>query len=82
VGIVHTKKLARFSGTTCIDTPMSKSHSDPPAFLPDIAPIDCPRCGAKGYFFRRSPLPDDLAGEICIYVCGECGERTEMVVKG
>jgi DNA-directed RNA polymerase subunit RPC12/RpoP len=61
---------------------MSKSHSDPSAFVPAVTAIDCQRCGAKGYVVRRSPLSDDPAGEIRIYVCGECGERTEIVVKG
>jgi hypothetical protein len=69
--------FARLSGTS-----MSKSHSDPSAFVPDVTQIDCQSCGAKGYIVRRSPLPEDPAGEIRIYVCGECGERTEIVVKG
>ena len=60
---------------------MSESHSGPPVFVPDVTPIACQGCGAKGYIVRRSPLPDDPAGEIRIYVCGECGERTEMAVK-
>ena len=72
----------RFSRTTYVDTSMSKSHSDPSAFVPTVTPIECQRCGAKGYVVRRSPLSHDPAGDIRIYVCGECGERTEIVVKG
>jgi len=54
---------------------MSKSRLAPPS----IVPIDCPRCGSKGYVSRQPPSTNKES-EVRIYLCGECGERTEITV--
>jgi len=53
---------------------MSKSPSEQAL---KIDPIDCPRCGARGYLSRQSPSTDKDR-EVLIYICGECGERIKI----
>ena len=53
---------------------MSKKPLETP---PDIAAIDCPRCGTKGYVFRQSRSTENKAA-VRVYLCSECGERTEI----
>ena len=53
---------------------MSKAPSSP-----NIVSIDCPRCGSRGYILRQSPSTENK-GAVRIYLCGECGERTEINV--
>jgi hypothetical protein len=51
-----------------------------PPFIPtDIAPIACPRCGAKANLIHRAPLPAGLKGEM--RTCKKCGKQTKIIVQ-
>jgi transcription elongation factor Elf1 len=45
---------------------------------PDVTSIDCPHCGSKGYVLQSTLT--DKKSEVRIYLCGECGKRTEITV--
>lgn len=52
---------------------MSKSPSPS-----NVTSIDCPHCGSKGYVLQATSA--DKKDEVRIYLCGDCGKRTEIVV--
>jgi DNA-directed RNA polymerase subunit RPC12/RpoP len=47
---------------------------------PVVAEFACPSCGSKGYVFRKT-APKDKASEVHIYICSECGKRTEITAQ-
>lgn len=70
---MDVRSAARNPLLDCRDGQMAKSPLEPP---PKIVSIDCPRCGSRGFISQQAPLTDDVK----IYICGECGERTEITV--
>ena len=47
-----------------------------------ITPIGCSYCGSKAHLLRRLPaITGDGRGELRIFECAGCTERTEMFIR-